>query len=207
MASSPTTSISTSSRRRCDDGVSKFVATQDIKREPPMSAQASRAAAKPAIAKSGAAGSAIFPGSDSRKYNYFEPKGRKATHYEDMTVDVQPDPERYLLQDWIISFPRWNADLFQGLDGGEELQLAQIPRRRPGMGTHPLPASIDHLRHGAEHHRERSQVGRARSLRHGLGKDTAGPSRRLQARRIRPGHVDRCRRSAMATPRWSTTRS
>ncbi|MDB5656103.1 MAG: methane/phenol/toluene monooxygenase beta subunit [Tardiphaga sp.] len=54
---------------------------------------------------SGAAGSAVFPGSDSRKYNYFEPKGRKATHYEDMTVDVQPDPERYLLQDWIISFP------------------------------------------------------------------------------------------------------
>ncbi len=55
--------------------------------------------------KSGAAGSATFPGSDSRKYNYYEPKGRKATHYEDMTVDVQPDPERYLLQDWIISFP------------------------------------------------------------------------------------------------------
>jgi propane 2-monooxygenase small subunit len=55
--------------------------------------------------KSGAAGSATFAGSDSRKYNYFEPKGRKATHYEDMTVDVQPDPERYLLQDWIISFP------------------------------------------------------------------------------------------------------
>jgi len=54
--------------------------------------------------KSGAAGSATFAGSDSRKYNYFEPKGRKATHYEDMTVDVQPDPKRYLLQDWIISF-------------------------------------------------------------------------------------------------------
>ena len=57
-----------------------------------------------APAKSGAAGSAVFAGSDSRKYNYFEPKGRKATHYEDMTVDVQPDPKRYLLQDWIISF-------------------------------------------------------------------------------------------------------
>ena len=70
-----------------------------------MSAQPSRAAVKSAVAKSGAAGSAVFPGSDSRKYNYFEPKGRKATHYEDMTVDVQPDPERYLLQDWIISFP------------------------------------------------------------------------------------------------------
>jgi propane monooxygenase small subunit len=55
--------------------------------------------------KSGAAGSATFPGSESRKFNYFEPKGRKATHYEDMTLDVQPDPERYLLQDWIINFP------------------------------------------------------------------------------------------------------
>jgi propane monooxygenase small subunit len=53
---------------------------------------------------SGAAGAATFAGSDSRKYNYFDPKGRKATHYEDMTVDVQPDPKRYLLQDWIISF-------------------------------------------------------------------------------------------------------
>jgi len=55
--------------------------------------------------KSGAAGAAEFPGSDSRKFNYFEPKGRKATHYEDMTLDVQPDPARYLLQDWIINFP------------------------------------------------------------------------------------------------------
>jgi propane monooxygenase small subunit len=54
--------------------------------------------------KSGAAGAAQFAGWDSRKYNYFEPKGRKASHYEDMTVDVQPDPKRYLLQDWIISF-------------------------------------------------------------------------------------------------------
>jgi propane monooxygenase small subunit len=62
------------------------------------------AAEQVAPVKSGAAGAAVFAGSDSRKYNYFEPKGRKATHYEDMTVDVQPDPKRYLLQDWIISF-------------------------------------------------------------------------------------------------------
>jgi propane monooxygenase small subunit len=65
-----------------------------------MSTPATKTAAP---VKTGAAGP-VFPGSDSRKYNYFEPKGRKATHYEDMTVDVQPDPERYLLQDWIISF-------------------------------------------------------------------------------------------------------
>ncbi|WP_138465856.1 aromatic/alkene monooxygenase hydroxylase subunit beta [Poseidonocella sp. HB161398] len=53
---------------------------------------------------SGAAGAATFIGSRSRKYNYYEPRGKRATHYEDVTVDVQPDPERYLIQDWIISF-------------------------------------------------------------------------------------------------------
>ncbi|SPB14476.1 Methane monooxygenase component A beta chain [Caballeronia novacaledonica] len=57
-----------------------------------------------ATVKSGAAGAAQFAGWDSRKYNYFEPKGRKASHYEDMTVDVQPDPKRYLIQDWILQF-------------------------------------------------------------------------------------------------------
>ncbi len=54
---------------------------------------------------SGAAGAATFAGSDSRRYKYFEPKGKRATHYEDVTVDVQPDPERYLIQNWIIAFP------------------------------------------------------------------------------------------------------
>ena len=53
---------------------------------------------------SGAAGAAQFVGSNSRKYNYIEPRGKRATHYEDVTVDVQPDPERYLIQNWIIEF-------------------------------------------------------------------------------------------------------
>lgn len=53
---------------------------------------------------SGAAGAATFVGSKSRRYNYFEPRGKRATHYEDVTVDVQPDPERYLIQNWIIEF-------------------------------------------------------------------------------------------------------
>jgi propane monooxygenase small subunit len=54
--------------------------------------------------QSAAAGAKTFAGSDSRRFNYFEPKGRKATLYEDVTVDVQPDPDRYLIQDWILSF-------------------------------------------------------------------------------------------------------
>ena len=54
---------------------------------------------------SGAAGAAQFADSESRRDRYFEPRGKRATHYEDVTVDVQPDPERYLIQDWIIAFP------------------------------------------------------------------------------------------------------
>lgn len=53
---------------------------------------------------SGAAGAAIFADSESRRYRYFEPRAKRATHYEDVTVDVQPDPERYLIQNWIINF-------------------------------------------------------------------------------------------------------
>jgi len=50
------------------------------------------------------AGAATFSGSDSRSYNYFTPKGRHASVYEDVTVDVQPDPKRYLLQGWLYAF-------------------------------------------------------------------------------------------------------
>jgi propane monooxygenase small subunit len=50
------------------------------------------------------AGAKEFPSSTSRSYNYFTPAKRRATVYEDVTVDVQPDPERYLLQGWIYGF-------------------------------------------------------------------------------------------------------
>ena len=55
------------------------------------------------------AGAATFAGSDSRKYNYFTPKGRRSSRYEDVTLDVQPDPEKYLTQGWIIGWA--NGDL------------------------------------------------------------------------------------------------
>jgi propane monooxygenase small subunit len=50
------------------------------------------------------AGAKEFPSSRSRSYNYFEPKKRRATVYEDVTVDVQPDPERHLTQGWVYAF-------------------------------------------------------------------------------------------------------
>ena len=58
------------------------------------------------------AGAATFSGSDSRSFNYFKPKGRQASVYEDVTVDVQPDPNRYLLQGWLYAF----ADGTAGFD-------------------------------------------------------------------------------------------
>jgi propane monooxygenase small subunit len=50
------------------------------------------------------AGAREFPSSNSRSFNYYKPQKRKASVYEDVTVDVQPDPERYLIQGWIYGF-------------------------------------------------------------------------------------------------------
>jgi propane monooxygenase small subunit len=50
------------------------------------------------------AGALEFPSSTSRSYNYFTPAKRRATVYEDVTVDVQPDPARYLTQGWVYGF-------------------------------------------------------------------------------------------------------
>lgn len=65
--------------------------------------------------QSGAAGSKTFAGSDSRRFNYFKPQGRRATIYEDVTVDVQPDPSRHLLQGWIMSFADGTPSYFEGM--------------------------------------------------------------------------------------------
>jgi propane monooxygenase small subunit len=50
------------------------------------------------------AGALEFPSSGSRAFNYFTPQRLRATVYEDVTVDVQPDPERYLTQGWVYGF-------------------------------------------------------------------------------------------------------
>jgi propane 2-monooxygenase small subunit len=45
-----------------------------------------------------------FPSADSRSFKYFEPRRLKATVYEDVTVDVLPDPARYLAQGFSYGF-------------------------------------------------------------------------------------------------------
>ena len=50
------------------------------------------------------AGALVFPSSKSRSYNYYKSAKLRATTYEDVTFDVQPDPERHLTQGWVYGF-------------------------------------------------------------------------------------------------------
>jgi propane monooxygenase small subunit len=55
------------------------------------------------------AGALDFPSSTSRNYNYFTPEKLRASVYEEVTVDVQPDPARYLSQGWLYAFSNGQA--------------------------------------------------------------------------------------------------
>jgi propane monooxygenase small subunit len=81
------------------------------------------------------AGAKEFPDSNSRRYNYYTPQKRKQTHYEDVTVEVQPDPRHYLAQGWLYGFSdgrggyplEWTALKAWGSD-------RPVPKRSPGSG-------------------------------------------------------------------------
>jgi len=57
------------------------------------------------------AGAKVFPDSaaSARRFNYYTPAKRKQTHYEDVTVEVQPDPRHYLSQGWLYGFANGEA--------------------------------------------------------------------------------------------------
>jgi propane monooxygenase small subunit len=83
------------------------------------------------------AGSREFPSSSStaRRFNYYTPARRKQSHYEDVTVEVQPDPRHYLSQGWLYGFAdgrggyplEWTALKAWGSD-------RPVPPRFPGSG-------------------------------------------------------------------------
>jgi propane 2-monooxygenase small subunit len=81
------------------------------------------------------AGAKEFPDSTARRFNYFVPQKRKQTHYEDVTVEVQPDPRHYLAQGWLYGFANgqggypldWTVLKAWGSDRPE-------PVRSPGSG-------------------------------------------------------------------------
>ncbi|HUZ37492.1 MAG TPA: hypothetical protein VMV17_14295 [Streptosporangiaceae bacterium] len=81
------------------------------------------------------AGAKEFPDSNSRRFNYYTPAKRKQSHYEDVTVEVQPDPRHYLAQGWLYGFSDgrggypldWTILKAWGSDRPE-------PKRFPGSG-------------------------------------------------------------------------
>jgi propane monooxygenase small subunit len=81
------------------------------------------------------AGAKTFPDSTARRFNYYTPEKRKQTHYEDVTVEVQPDPRHYLVQGWLYGFSDgrggypldWTVLKAWGTDKPE-------PKRYPGSG-------------------------------------------------------------------------
>jgi propane 2-monooxygenase small subunit len=81
------------------------------------------------------AGAKEFPDSTARRFNYYVPQKRKQTHYEDVTVEVQPDPRHYLAQGWLYGFSDgkggypldWTVLKAWGSD-------RPVPERGPGTG-------------------------------------------------------------------------
>ena len=94
------------------------------------------------------AGAKTFPDSTKRAFNYFTPDKRKPSRYEDVTVEVQPDPRHYLSQGWLYGFSDgrggypldWTALKAWGSDRPE-------PERYPGSGGkgYDWPATGWHL--------------------------------------------------------------
>jgi propane monooxygenase small subunit len=102
------------------------------------------------------AGAKEFPSSRSRSYNYFTPRKRRATVYEDVTVDVQPDPARHLTQGWVYAFAngdsgypeKWtsleSSNWHEFLDPNEEWE--QTIYRNNANVVRQIQQNIDHGR-------------------------------------------------------------
>jgi propane monooxygenase small subunit len=95
------------------------------------------------------AGAREFPdsGASARRYNYFKPAKRKQTHYEDVTVEVQPDPRHYLSQGWIYGF----ADGSRGYPlTWTKLKAWGVDKPEPerGIGSGGLPKDFEWPAHG-----------------------------------------------------------
>lgn len=99
-----------------------------------MTATPERSVPKPQFTDA-EAGAREFPDSNLRRFNYFVPNKRKQSHYEDVTVEVQPDPRHYLSQGWLYAFSdgvggyplEWTALRAWGSE-------RPIPVRTPGSG-------------------------------------------------------------------------
>ena len=152
------------------------------------------------------AGASVFPDSTARNYNYFTPKKRKQSHYEDVTVEVQPDPRHYLSQGWLYGFADGVGRLPAHLDRAQGLglgppgaralprlrrrrlrlagaRLARVPRPQRGVGAHVLPLQLQRRAADQPEHRHRPGDQGLRAVEPQLGDVRRAPRRCVDARR------------------------
>ncbi len=135
------------------------------------------------------AGAQEFPSWQSRSYNYFEPRKRRATVYEDVTIDVQPDPARHLTQGWVYAFANGDSGYPQEwtalkssnwhvfLDPNEEWE--QTIYRNNANVVRQISQNIEHGRTAHVFAGDEPRVGEGRRA----------PRVRLGARRARDRHA------------------
>ena len=140
-----------------------------------------------------------FPSSTSRSYNYFKPQKMRATVYEDVTTDVQPDPERHLTQGWLYGFANGAGGYPHDWTALQEQQLAHVPRPQRGVGADDLPQQLQHRAADRAEPAERQGGRRLRALVADLDPVRRRERRCLDARRAGPGHA-RVRRRAARSP-------
>ena len=91
------------------------------------------------------AGAKEFPSSGARAYEYYNPQKRKRSLYEDVTVEVQPDPRHYLSQGWLYSFADGSAGYpleWTALKArGQDTNLPPERYRGSGGAGHVWPAT------------------------------------------------------------------
>ena len=82
--------------------------------------------------------------SSERDFSWFAPAGRRATLYEDVTIDTQPSVHRHLSRGWPVSFEdgrgTWNDDS----TALRLPRLVRVPRPRRAVGAAVLPAGDRH---------------------------------------------------------------
>ena len=131
------------------------------------------------------AGAQEFPSWQSRSYNYFTPRKRRATVYEDVTVDVQPDPERHLTPGLGLRVRQRRRRLPAGVVGAEVVQLARVPRSQRGVGADDLSQQRERRPPDLPEHRARPHGARLPGHEPRLGQGPRAPRVRVGARRAR----------------------
>ena len=77
---------------------------------------------------------------DERTFQWFTPRKRRATMYEDVTMDTQPSVHRFLERGWQMCFddgaPTWSDDSTASI----ATELVRLPGPGRAVGAALLPA-------------------------------------------------------------------